>query len=135
MIISEDLFMREIKETTKDVCEVTCIHEDTVQRVKHKLTQEEPASVSQIFKALSDQTRLTIAYALLQEEELCVCDVANIVGSSNATASHHLRHLKKLGLARYRKQGKLAYYSLDDDHVKQMIQLAFTHHEEVKHRD
>lgn len=119
----------------KDVCEVTCIHEDTVNRVKENLEKEEPASVAQIFKALSDQTRLTIAYALLQEEELCVCDVANIVGSSNATASHHLRHLKKLGLARYRKQGKLAYYSLDDEHVKQIIHLAFTHHEEVKHRD
>ncbi|KGX89861.1 ArsR/SmtB family transcription factor [Pontibacillus marinus] len=119
----------------KDTCDVTCVHEDTVNRVKESLQNQEPLSVAQIFKALSDGTRLTIAYALLQEEELCVCDVANIVGSSTATASHHLRHLRKLGLARYRKQGKLAYYSLDDDHVKQIVQLAFTHQKEVKHRD
>lgn len=119
----------------KDTCDVTCVHEGTVNRAKESLQNQEPASVAQIFKALSDQTRLTIAYSLLQEEELCVCDVANIVGSSTATASHHLRHLRKLGLARYRKQGKLAYYSLDDNHVKQMVQLAFTHQKEVKHRD
>lgn len=57
-------------------------------------------------------------------------DVARIVGSTTATASHHLRLLKNLGLAKYRKEGKLVYYSLDDDHVKQFIKVAFAHQKE-----
>ena len=78
---------------------------------------------------------MKIAYALTLEEELCVCDVANIVGATTATASHHLRHLNNLGLAKYRKDGKLVYYSLDDDHVKQLIHIAFEHQEEVASRN
>ncbi|WP_336867358.1 metalloregulator ArsR/SmtB family transcription factor, partial [Peribacillus frigoritolerans] len=74
--------------------------------------------VAKIFKALSDDTRIKIAYSLSLEDELCVCDVANIVGATTATTSHHLRLLKNLGLANYRKEGKLVYYSLDDEHVK-----------------
>ena len=61
------------------------------------------------------------------EGELCVCDVANIIESSTATASHHLRLLKNLGIAKYRKEGKLVYYSLDDEHVKQLVEKAFLH--------
>lgn len=60
--------------------------------------------------ALSDDTRIKIAYALSLEDELCVCDVANIVGATTTTTSHHLRLLKNLGLANYRKEGKLVYY-------------------------
>lgn len=116
----------------KDVCETTCINEDKVTKVKKSLEEQNPIEVAKIFKALSDDTRIKIAYALSLEDELCVCDVANIVDSTTATASHHLRLLKNLGLAKYRKEGKLVYYSLDDDHVKDLIQIAFTHHKEVK---
>lgn len=115
-----------------DVCEVTCVDEEKVKRVSDKVSQQNTMAVSQIFKALSDDTRMKIAYALSVEDELCVCDVANIVGSTTATASHHLRLLRNLGLAKYRKEGKLVFYSLDDDHVKQLIQIAFAHQKEVK---
>lgn len=115
-----------------DICEVTCVDEDKVKRVKESVSKQNTLAVSQIFKALSDDTRIKIAYALSEEEELCVCDVANIVGSTTATASHHLRLLRNLGLAKYRKEGKLVFYSLDDDHVKQLIQIAFTHQKEVE---
>lgn len=115
-----------------DVCEVTCVDSDKVKRVKQTIRQTDTMSVAQIFKALSDDTRIKIAFALSEEDELCVCDVANIVGSTTATASHHLRLLRNLGLAKYRKEGKLVYYSLDDDHVKQLIQIAFTHQMEGK---
>lgn len=111
-----------------DVCEVTCVDGEKVQRVKEIVTQQNTMAVSQIFKVLSDDTRIKIAYALTIEDELCVCDVANIVGSTTATASHHLRLLRNLGLAKYRKEGKLVYYSLDDDHVRQLIQIALEHH-------
>jgi len=115
-----------------DVCEVTCVDGEKVKRVKESVSQQNTMAVSQIFKALSDDTRIKIALALSEEEELCVCDVANIVGSTTATASHHLRLLRNLGLAKYRKEGKLVFYSLDDDHVKQLIQIAFEHQKEVK---
>ncbi|PLS04844.1 ArsR/SmtB family transcription factor [Neobacillus cucumis] len=118
-----------------DVCEVTCVDNEKVKRVKESVSNQNTMAVSQIFKALSDETRIKIAYALSTEEELCVCDVANIVGSTTATASHHLRLLRNLGLAKYRKEGKLVFYSLDDDHVKQLIQIAFEHQKEVKKLD
>ena len=115
-----------------DICEVTCVDEDKVKRVKESVSKQNTLSVSQIFKALSDDTRIKIAYALSEEDELCVCDVANIVGSSTATASHHLRLLRNLGLAKYRKEGKLVFYSLDDEHVRQLIQIAFEHQKEAE---
>lgn len=115
----------------EDICEITCVDEEKVKRVKESVSQQNTIAVSQIFKALSDDTRIKIAYALSVEDELCVCDVANIVGSTTATASHHLRLLRNLGLAKYRKEGKLVFYALDDDHVKQLIQIAFEHQKEV----
>ncbi|MDE3839098.1 transcriptional regulator [Bacillus methanolicus] len=117
-----------------DVCEISCVDEEKVNRVRKNLEKQNTIEIAKVFKALSDDTRIKIAYALLIEEELCVCDVANIVGASTATASHHLRLLRNLGLAKYRKEGKLVFYSLDDDHVKQLIQLAFTHQKEVMNR-
>jgi ArsR family transcriptional regulator, lead/cadmium/zinc/bismuth-responsive transcriptional repressor len=116
-----------------NMCEVNCVDEDKVTRIQKKLKSNCIIDVAKLFKALSDETRMKIAYALSLEEELCVCDVANIAGATTATASHHLRHLHSLGLAKFRKEGKLVYYSLDDDHVRQLIDLAFTHHEHVHH--
>lgn len=119
----------------RDVCEITCVDNEKTTRVKQHLEKGSTIlEVTKLFKALSDETRMKIAYALTLEEELCVCDVANIVGATTATASHHLRHLKSLGLAKYRKEGKLVYYSLDDEHVNQLIQIAFAHQEEVASR-
>jgi ArsR family transcriptional regulator, lead/cadmium/zinc/bismuth-responsive transcriptional repressor len=119
----------------QDVCEITCIHEEKVSRLKSTLSTKNTSKVAGLFKALSDDTRMKITYALSIEEELCVCDVANIVGATTATASHHLRLLTKQGLAKFEKRGKLVYYSLDDDHVKQLIEIAFTHQKEVEDRD
>lgn len=111
-----------------EVCEVICNDEEKVSRVKQEMG--DITGLELIFKALSDATRIKIAYALTIEEELCVCDVATIIDCSMATASHHLRLLKNIGLAKFRKEGKLVYYSLDDHHVKQLIQIAYIHHQE-----
>ncbi|EKN71401.1 cadmium efflux system accessory protein [Neobacillus bataviensis LMG 21833] len=119
-----------------DVCEIACVDSKKTTRVQRHLEKgSHILEVSKLFKALADETRMKIAYALTLEDELCVCDVANIVGATTATASHHLRHLKGLGLAKYRKEGKLAYYSLDDDHVKQLIHIAVAHQKEVAGRE
>lgn len=118
----------------EDVCEVSCYESEKVASVQKELSVTHTNGAAKIFKALSDDTRMKIAYALSREEELCVCDVAHIVGASVATASHHLRLLRNMGLAKYRKKGKLVFYSLDDEHVRSLINIAITHHKEVEQR-
>ncbi len=115
----------------QDTCEIFCYDEDKVNRVREKLNKNDFQDMSQIFKVLADHTRLKVAYALCDEDELCVCDVANIIGSTMATASHHLRLLRNMGIANYRKEGKLVFYSLGDEQLKQMIRLAIEHQKEV----
>ncbi|WP_174615722.1 ArsR/SmtB family transcription factor [Virgibacillus ihumii] len=114
----------------KDICEVTCVHEEKVNRIRQQLAEQPIDNVSSIYKLLADGNRLQIAYSLLMEEELCVCDLANIIGATTATTSHHLRQLHKSGIATFRKEGKLVYYSLMDHHIKQLIAQAFNHQEE-----
>lgn len=123
-----------MKTNISNVCEVTCVDSEKVQRVKAQIDDQETLNIAKIYKALADDTRVKIAFALTLEEELCVCDIAHLVGATTATASHHLRLLNNLGLAKYRKEGKLVYYSLDDDHVKQLIQIAFAHQKELSYR-
>lgn len=117
-----------INPSTHDTCETFCFDEEKVNRVQKRV--EEVKGVELLFKALSDSTRIKIAYALTIEEELCVCDVANIIGGSTATASHHLRLLRDMGLAKQRKEGKLVFYSLADDHVHQLVSIALIHSKE-----
>ena len=118
----------------KDTCEIYCYDEEKVNRIQGELQKEDISSVVQLFKALADENRAKIAYSLCQDKELCVCDIANIIGASVATTSHHLRTLYKQGIVKYRKEGKLAFYSLDDDHIKQLIMIALVHDKEVKVR-
>lgn len=118
----------------ENTCESFCYDEEKVKHLKPIVNKPNMKTVAQIFKVLADETRAKITFALCQEDELCVCDIAHIIGSTTATASHHLRLLNNLGLAKFRKEGKLVFYSLDDDHVKQLILLALTHSEEEKYR-
>lgn len=107
-------------------CDIYCYDEEKVHRIQGALQQEDLSRVAQLFKALADENRAKITYALCQDEELCVCDVANIIGSTVATASHHLRTLHKQGIVQFRKEGKLAFYSLDDPNIKPLLLLALT---------
>ncbi len=115
----------------KDRCDIYCYNEEKVNRIKSSIDVKEAQDVTKTLKALADETRLKIVLALYKGEELCVCDVANIVGSTVATASHHLRLLRNMGIASYRKEGKLAFYSLNDEHIKQLIEVMFTEKEEI----
>ncbi len=114
--------------TSRELCEVTIVHEELVENLQSKLP--DLGEVVQIFKAFADETRLKIAYALTLENELCVCDVAAVIDSSVATASHHLRYLREHGLAKSRKKGKMVYYSLADNHVHQLVVVAVEHAKE-----
>lgn len=114
-----------------DTCEIFCYDEEKVNRVQNDLQSVDISGVSQLLKAIANENRAKITYALCQEEELCVCDIANIIGVSIANASHHLRTLNKQGILKFRKEGKLAFYSLDDAHIRQTMMIVLTHREEV----
>lgn len=108
----------------RDICDIFCFNKEKVNRLRGEV--EAMNGLAPVFKALADETRLKIIYAL-SKDELCVCDVASIIGSTVAAASHHLRFLKSAGLAKYRRQGKLVFYSLDDACVATIIEVALGH--------
>lgn len=91
---------------------------------------EAVAVLAELFKVLGDPTRIRIAYAL-SLEELCVCDISNLLGVSQSAVSHSLRALRQMKLVRFRKEGKIAYYALDDEHVARLLQDGFRHVEET----
>lgn len=104
-----------------DRCEVYCHDKIKVNRVKKSKEKMDIETSVNLFKVLGDANRLQIALVLATEEEICVCDAANIIGSSLANASHHLRSLRNLGLVGSRKEGKLVYYFLKNDRFRELI--------------
>lgn len=116
----------------KDTCEIYCYDEEKVNRIQGNLQTVDISSVAQMLKAIADENRAKITYALCQDDELCVCDIANIIGVTVANASHHLRTLHKQGIVKFRKEGKLAFYSLDDEHIRQIMMSALALKKEVK---
>lgn len=112
----------------KEVCEISKDHPEKVKNVQNQMT--DLADVATLFKALADETRLKIAYALTIEDEMCVCDIAAVIGGSTATASHHLRYLRERKLAKSERKGKQIYYSLSDKHVHQLVTIAHEHAKE-----
>ena len=114
-----------------DACEVEFVDEKKVRRARRAMKPPEAVSaLAELFKVLGDPTRIRIAYAL-SREELCVCDIANLLGVSQSAVSHSLRALRQLKLVRFRKDGKIAYYALDDEHVSRLIKDGFRHVEET----
>lgn len=116
----------------KDVCEVYCFDEEKVNHIQAEMKTVDILGVSKLFKVIADDNRAKIVFALCQDEELCVCDLSNIIGASVANTSHHLRTLYKQGVVKFRKDGKLAFYSLDNDHIKQLMLIGIAHKKEVK---
>ena len=98
------------------VCESTVIHQEVI---------------GDFFKILGDSTRIKILSALFQSE-MCVCDIAALLGMTQSAISHQLRVLKQGRLVKHRKDGKVVYYSLDDDHIKHIIDQGLTHISEKK---
>ncbi|RLL46809.1 transcriptional regulator [Oceanobacillus piezotolerans] len=112
-------------------CEIFCYDEEKVERIQRGIQSIDIASMTQIFKVMASENRAKIIYALCQDEELCVCDIASIIGVSIANTSHHLRTLHKQGMVNFRKEGKLAFYSLQDEHVKEILMLTLAQKERV----
>lgn len=110
-----------------EICERHVIHEDAVREVRARLHPPElRLELADFFKAFADGTRLGILSALAVRE-LCVCDIAALLGLNQSTVSHQLRILKQGRLIKNRKQGKVVYYSLNDDHIKAILQTGTEH--------
>lgn len=111
-----------------DLCEVDCVDAAKVQHAQASLPASATvAAVTEILRALGDQTRFQIVAALATTDELCVCDLAVISTVSQSAVSHSLRTLRQLGLVRFRKVGRIAYYSLTDDHIAGFVLEAIRH--------
>ena len=114
-----------------DACEIQFIDEKKVKNVRKAMKSVAAVSaLAETFKILGDSTRIKIAFAL-SKEELCVCDIANLLGVSQSAVSHSLRVLRQMKLVKFRKEGKIAYYSLDDEHISNLLDEGFRHVEEL----
>jgi ArsR family transcriptional regulator len=108
-------------------CSATVVHEDTVEQVKEKMPEDECLfDLAELFKVFGDTTRVKILFALFTAE-MCVCDLTALLGLTQSAVSHQLRVLKQARLIKYRKQGKMVYYSLDDEHVKRIFDQGLAH--------
>ncbi|MEN6328279.1 MAG: metalloregulator ArsR/SmtB family transcription factor [Syntrophomonas sp.] len=110
-----------------DRCGVKCIHQEKVNQVIDNMINEDiTSSLVDIFKAMADCTRLKILYSLMQTE-LCVCDLAAVTGASESAVSHQLRILRSYKLIKFRREGKILYYSLADDHIRTLFAQGYEH--------
>ncbi|WP_042277760.1 ArsR/SmtB family transcription factor [[Clostridium] dakarense] len=121
---------------TKDIntCNCTDIHDEVVKEVKSTMPQEEMLyDLAELFKVFGDTTRVKILYALFANE-MCVCDIADLLGMTHSAISHQLRVLKQARLVKFRKEGKTVYYSLDDSHISQIFDCGLNHIKETYKR-
>lgn len=122
--------MKKAKRDKAEECEGLCINKRKVASARKALKPDATLfKLATVFKVLGDPTRTKIISALLLEE-LCVCDLTALVGSSQSAISHQLRILRNMNLVKYRKDGRIAYYSLDDDHVSSILTAGLKHVEE-----
>ena len=109
-------------------CQEEELHPEAIHRVREKLPQDEVLyDLAELFKIFGDSTRVKILYALLEAEELCVCDIASLMDVTQSAVSHQLRVLKSSKLVKLRKEGKTVYYSLADDHVCRILSQGMEH--------
>ena len=114
------------------VCDCNVIHQDVVDKInKEMLNDELFYKISDFYKIIGDSTRIKILFAL-DKEEMCVCDIANVLGMSKSSISHQLGTLRRSGIVRCRKSGKEVYYMLDDEHVREVIEIGIEH---IEHKE
>ena len=118
------------KNSDFETCACTTIHEDIILRIKANMLEDTKLyDLAELFKVFGDTTRIKILYALFNSE-MCVCDIAALLGMTSSAISHQLRVLKQARLVKYRKDGKIVYYSLDDEHIKQIFDQGLSHIDE-----
>lgn len=111
-----------------DSCAVEAFDPGKVMHALERVPdRSEISAVAELFKLIGDPTRLNILYALVETGELCVCDLAAVVGAPETSVSHALRLLRMAGVVRARKDGRMAFYAIDDHHVRLVLDLAAEH--------
>ncbi len=114
------------------MCDCNIIHEEIVKDTLNKMPQPELFDkIAEFFKIIGDPTRTKILFAL-DQNEMCVCDIANVLGMTKSSISHQLATLRKSGIVKYRREGKEIYYTLDDEHVKQVFEVGIEH---IEHKE
>ena len=114
-----------------EICDCNVIHEAIVNQTKKKMLDNDFINeISLFFKILGDNTRVKILFAL-DNNEMCVCDIANVLNMTKSSISHQLSFLKQNNIVKCNRIGKEVYYSLDDEHVKEVFEVAISH---IKHR-
>lgn len=108
-------------------CDCDIIHEDAVENAKNKILNEETLLlIADFYKALSDSTRIKIIN-LLEKNELCVCDISVILNMTKSAVSHQLKNLREMNLIKAKRMGKEIWYSLADDHVREVFEISLSH--------
>ena len=110
-----------------DMCEETVVHPEIVEKIKKDMLDNNKAyNLSEFFKIFGDLTRIRIIQ-VLSLQELCVCDIATILNISQSSTSHQLKVLRQFGVAKPRKEGKMVYYSISDEHIKNIFTNGLQH--------
>lgn len=113
-----------------ECCDFYQVHDDVVKAVKEKMPDEDELyDLAEIFKVFGDSTRIKILYVLF-EQEMCVCDIAQLLNMTQSAISHQLKILKQSRLVKSRREGKAVFYSLADGHVRSIINQGLEHIEE-----
>lgn len=119
-----------MKDTGAECCEFAFVHDDIVNAVNEKMPDETVlGDLAELFRVFGDSTRIKILYVLF-ESEMCVCDIAQLLGMKQSAISHQLKNLKQARLITSRREGKSVFYSLLDDHVRSIIAQGLEHIEE-----
>ena len=110
-----------------ECCDFIHAHEEIVEKVRREMPGEDTLyDLCELFRIFGDSTRIRILYVLF-EAEMCVCDIAALLGMTQSAISHQLRALKNARLVKSRREGKVVFYSLSDDHVKAIINQGMSH--------
>ena len=113
-----------------DQCDFIHVHEEIVNRVHEVMPEEEELmDLAEFFKVFGDSTRIKILY-VLNQSEMCVCDIANLLQMGQSAISHQLRVLKQMRLVKFRREGKTVFYSLADDHIQTILAQGMEHIQE-----
>ncbi|BBF43225.1 cadmium efflux system accessory protein [Lachnospiraceae bacterium KM106-2] len=116
-----------MNQRNEEICDACEVHEDLIDAVNQKLPEEELLyDLAELFKIFGDSTRIKILY-VLHESELCVCDIAKVLGMNQSAISHQLRILKQSKLVKNRREGKSMFYSLADSHVHTILNQGMEH--------
>ena len=109
------------------ICDCDVIHEELVEDTRSKMKPEHDYDkLAALFKMFDDKTRVMILHAL-EQNEMCVCDLAVLLGKTKSAISHQLKALRLTNMVKYRREAQIVYYSLADDHIKEILDIGFSH--------